>query len=101
MLKSYKNHRILKNSAKPSDFMSPRGAVAILLSRVQGTNPLQKTPRGHHARTAVRRRPEHVRLNGVGGASRPARVCCGGGLPGGGPLPGGDGAIPDHCVAES
>ena len=40
--KSYKNHRNLMNSAKSNDFMSPRGAPAILLSCAQGTNPMQK-----------------------------------------------------------
>ena len=54
MLKSYKRHRILMNSAKSSDFILPRGAPAILLSCAQGTNPLQKIPRGPHARTAAR-----------------------------------------------
>ena len=37
------------NSAKSSDVMSPRGALAV-----QGMNPLQKIPRGPHARPAVR-----------------------------------------------
>ena len=54
MLKSYKNHRILMNSAKSNDFMPPRGATATLLSCAQGTFPLQKIPRGPHARTAAR-----------------------------------------------
>ena len=54
MRKSYKNHRILMNSAKSNDFMSPRGAPAILLSCAQGTNPSQKIQRGPHARTAAR-----------------------------------------------
>ena len=54
MLKSYKNHRFLMNSGKSTDFISPRGAPAILLSCAEGTNPLQKIPRGPHARTAAR-----------------------------------------------
>ena len=54
MLKSYKNHRIPMNSAKSNDFVPPRGAPAMHLSCAQGTNPLQKIPRGPHARTAVR-----------------------------------------------
>ena len=54
MRKSYKNHRFLMNSAKPTDFMPPRSALAILLSCAHGTNPLQKIPRGPHARTAAR-----------------------------------------------
>ena len=47
MLKSYKNHRFLMNSGKSTDFMSPRGAPAILLPCAEGTNPLQKYHAGH------------------------------------------------------
>ena len=46
------------NSANSTDFILPRGATATLLSCAQGTNPLQKIPRGPHARTSVRARDQ-------------------------------------------
>ena len=33
--------------------MSPRGALAIRRARAEGTNPLQKIPRGPHAGDAL------------------------------------------------
>ena len=54
LLKSWENHRNLKNSVEFNDFMSPRGALAILQSCVQGTNPFQKNNAGHMRAAAAR-----------------------------------------------
>jgi len=45
-----------------------RQPVLARHGRGHGVHRRARAQLGHHARTAVRRRPEHVRLNGVGGA---------------------------------